>query len=108
MVVDQTFKGGACLEKPKHGRTSIYERGFQHQDHVKMNICISGDAMAMQRYNDQKFVNHAHAKTQHEWGKLVIVTKQCASLPKPTLVKLILKQLLKVFSLNDWGVGSVP
>ncbi len=34
-----------------------------------------GNAMAMQRWNDQKVVNHTHAKAQCEWDKLVIVTK---------------------------------
>jgi hypothetical protein len=31
--------------KPR--RLSTFERGFQHQDHVKMNVHILGDAMAM-------------------------------------------------------------
>jgi hypothetical protein len=47
--------------------------------------------MVMQRWNDQKVVNCIHAKTQHEWDKLLIIAKKCPTLPKPTLVKLTLK-----------------
>jgi hypothetical protein len=53
-----------------------------------MNTHILGDAMAMQRQNDEKVVNRARAKTQCEWDKLVIVAEQCPPLPKPTSVKL--------------------
>jgi hypothetical protein len=61
-----------------------------------MNVRILGNAMAMQRPNDQKVVNYIHAKAQREWDKMVIVAKQCPPLPKPTLVKLASKQLLHV------------
>jgi hypothetical protein len=54
-----------------------------------MNDPILRNVMVMQRWNDQKVINHAHAKTQHEWHKLVIVVEQCPLIPKPTLVKLI-------------------
>ncbi len=40
-----------------------------------MNFHILGDAMVMQRWNDQKVVGHAHAKAQHEWDELVIVAQ---------------------------------
>ncbi len=40
-----------------------------------MNALILGDAMAMQRRNDQKIANHTHAKAQHEWDKLVRVAE---------------------------------
>ncbi len=53
---------GLVIKKAKPRRPSTSKRSFQHQNHVKMNICILGDAMAMQRQNDQKVVNHAHAK----------------------------------------------
>jgi hypothetical protein len=56
--------------------------------------------MAMQRRNYQKVVNHVHAKTQCKWDKLVIIAKQCPPFPKPTLVKLITKQLLQVLGFN--------
>jgi hypothetical protein len=39
---------------------------------------------------------------------LVAVAKQSPPFPKPALVKLASEQLLKVLSLNAWGVGSVP
>jgi hypothetical protein len=45
---------GLVAEKAKHGRPSTSERGLQHQNHVKMNAHILGNAMAMQRWNDQK------------------------------------------------------
>jgi len=32
-----------------------------------------GDAMVMQRQNDQKVANHIHAKAQGEWDKIVII-----------------------------------
>jgi hypothetical protein len=59
-----------------------------------MNARISRDAMAMERWDDQMVVNHVHTKTQHKWDKMVIVVKQCPPLPKQTLVKFVLKQLL--------------
>jgi hypothetical protein len=47
--VNQTFEGGACLmvEKAKPRKLSTSKGGLQHQNHVKMNIHILGDAMAM-------------------------------------------------------------
>jgi hypothetical protein len=65
-----------------------------------MNVRILGDAMAMQRWNDQKVANCACAKAQRKWDKLIIVAEQCPPLPKPTLVKLALEQLLQVLGLN--------
>jgi hypothetical protein len=65
-----------------------------------MNDRILGDAMVVQRWNDQKVVNHVHAKARRKWNKLVIVTKQCPPLPKPTLVKLTSVQLLQVLGFN--------
>jgi hypothetical protein len=73
-----------------------------------MNARILGNAMAVQRWNDQKVVSRACAKAQCEWKNLVAVAKQCPPFPKPGLVKLASEQLLKVLGLNAWGVGSVP
>jgi hypothetical protein len=39
-----------------------------------MNARILGNVMAMQRQNDQKVTSYSHAKTQHEWDKLIIIT----------------------------------
>jgi len=64
-----------------------------------MNVHILGDAMAMWKQNDQKVLSYVRAKIQRKWDKLVIVAK-CPPLPKPTLVKLASKQLLKVLGLN--------
>jgi hypothetical protein len=66
---------GLVAKKVKLGRPSTFEGGPQHQDHVKMNIHILRDAMAVQRQNDQKVASRVRAKTQHEWDKLVIVAK---------------------------------
>jgi hypothetical protein len=38
---------GSVVEKAKLGKPSTYKRGHQHQDHVKMNICILGDVVAV-------------------------------------------------------------
>ncbi len=95
-------------EKAKLGRLLTVARGIRHQDHAKMNACILGNAMAMQRRNDQKVTSHVRAKAQREWKNLVATAKQCPPFPKPTLVKLTSEQLLKVLGLNGWGVGSVP
>ncbi len=65
-----------------------------------MNPHNLGDAMAMQRQNDQKVARHIRTKTHHKWNKLIIVTKQCPPLPKLTLVKLAFEQLLQVLGLN--------
>ncbi len=79
---------GLVVEKAKLGRPSISERGPRRQDHVKMNACILGNIMVMQRWNDQKVTSHAHAKTQREWDKLATIVEQCPPFLKPTLVKL--------------------
>jgi hypothetical protein len=73
-----------------------------------MNARILGNAMAVQRQNDQKVASHARAKVKCEWNHLVALAKQCPPFPKPPLVKLASEQLLKVLGLNAWGVGSVP
>jgi hypothetical protein len=65
-----------------------------------MNARILGGAMVVQRQNDQKVASRACAKAEREWNHLVVVTKQCPPLPKPTLVKLASEQLLKVLGLN--------
>ncbi len=75
-------------EKIKPRRPSTFVGGPQHQDHAKMNVHILRNAMAVQRWNDQKVVSHVHAKTQREWDKLVIVVQRYPPFPKLTLVKL--------------------
>jgi hypothetical protein len=72
-----------------------------------MNARILGNAMAIQRRNDQKVASCARAKVEREWNHLVPVVKQCPPLSKPALVRLASKQLLKVLGLNAWGMGSV-
>ncbi len=52
---------GLVAEKAKPKRPSTCEISLWHQDHAQMNVCILGGAMAMQRQNDQKIVNRAHA-----------------------------------------------
>ncbi len=95
------------VEKSKPGRPSTAARGPRHQDHAKMNAYILGNAMAVQRRNDQKAASRARAKAEHEWNHLVTLAKQCPPLPKPPLVRFASEQLLKVLGLNVWGVGSV-
>jgi hypothetical protein len=73
-----------------------------------MNTRILGNAMAVQKRNDQKVASRARAKAECEWNHLVTLAKQCPPLPKPHLVILASEQLLKVLGLNAWGVGSVP
>ncbi len=48
--------------KPEKLPTSIGSP--RHQNHAKMNARILGNAMAMQRQNDQKVANHTRAKAQ--------------------------------------------
>jgi hypothetical protein len=72
-----------------------------------MNDHILGDAMVVQRQNDQKVTSRARAKAEREWNHLVVVAKQCPPLLKPALVRLASEQLLKVLGLNAWGVGCV-
>ncbi len=66
---------GLVVEKAKPGRPSTFTRGLRHQDHAKMSARILGNAMAMQRRNDQKVASCARAKALHEWNHLVVVTK---------------------------------
>jgi hypothetical protein len=53
---------GLVAEKSKPGRPSTSAGGPRHQDHAKMNARILGNAMVVQRRNDQKVVSRAHAK----------------------------------------------
>jgi len=62
-------------KKSKPGRPSTFARGLQHQDHAKMNACILGNAMAVQKQNDQKVASRACAKVEREWNHLVVVAK---------------------------------
>jgi hypothetical protein len=45
MVVEKVH--GLVVEKAKPRKPSTFERGLRHQDHVKMNVHILGNAMAM-------------------------------------------------------------
>jgi hypothetical protein len=47
---------GLVVEKAKPRRLSTSIGGPRHQDHGKMNVCILGNAQAMQRQNDQKLL----------------------------------------------------
>jgi len=85
---------GLVAKKAKPGRPLAFEKGPRHQDRAKMNACILRNVMAVQRWNDQKVANRTRAKTQREWDKLVIITKQCPPFPKLALVKIASKQLL--------------
>ncbi len=40
-----------------------------------MNARISGNAMAMQRRNDQKVTSRARAKVKREWNHMVALAK---------------------------------
>jgi hypothetical protein len=66
---------GLITKKAKPRRPSTFERGPRCQNHAKMNVPILGDAMAVQRWNDQKVVNYGHVKAHCKWDKLVIVVK---------------------------------
>jgi hypothetical protein len=66
---------GLVVKKAKPGRPSTSVKSPRHQDHAKMNARILGNAMVVQRYNDQKVVICAHAKAQRKWNHLVVVTK---------------------------------
>ncbi len=62
-------------KKAKPRRPSTFVGGPQHQDHAKMNARILGNAMVVQRWNDQKVASHARLKAQREWNHLVAVAK---------------------------------
>ncbi len=62
-------------KKAKPRKLSTFEKSPQHQEHVKTNVRTLGNVMVVQRWNDQKVVNHTHAKTWCEWDKLVIIAK---------------------------------
>jgi len=46
-----------------------------------MNVRILGNVMVVQKRNDQKVINHGHAKAQQEWDKLGTIAKQCPPFP---------------------------
>ncbi len=96
------------VEKAKPERPSISERNPRHQDHAKMNACILGNVMAVQRQNDQKVTSCTYAKAQRKWDKLVTIAEQCSPFSKLTLVRLASELLLQVLGFNAWGMGNVP
>jgi hypothetical protein len=53
---------GLVVEKAKPKRPSNFKGGPWDQAHVKMNARILRNAMAVQRWNDQKVANRACAK----------------------------------------------
>jgi dsDNA-binding SOS-regulon protein len=55
-----------------------------------MNVYILGNAMVVQRQNDQKVVSRAKAKAQQEWDKLINVAKQCPPFLKPNALSISL------------------
>ncbi len=63
------------IEKVKHGKPSTFKRSPRHQNHAKMNAHILGNAMVVQKQNDQKVVNHVIVKAQQKWDKLVTIVK---------------------------------
>ncbi len=65
---------GLIAEKAKLGKPLTFKGRPQHQDHAKMNARILGDAMAMQRQNDQKVTTRARAKGQCEWVNNCCIT----------------------------------
>jgi hypothetical protein len=62
-------------EKSKLGRPSTAAGGPRHQDHAKMNARILGNAMVVQRRNDQKVASRARAKAEREWNHLITLAK---------------------------------
>ncbi len=64
---------GLVEEKAKPGRPSTVTGGPRHQDHAKMNARILGNAMVVQRRNDQKVASRTRAKTQRKWKNLVVL-----------------------------------
>jgi len=91
---------GLVVEIAKLRKPSTFERGLRHQDHVKLNVCILGNAIVVQRWNDQKVVSCTCVKARREWDKLITIAEQCPPFPKPTFVKLVLEQLLLVLGFN--------
>jgi hypothetical protein len=80
---------GLVAKKAKLRRPLTFEIGPRYQDHAKMNAHILGNAMAVERWNDQKVVNCACTKGQYEWDKLVIIVEECPPFPKPALEQLL-------------------
>jgi len=48
----------------KLGKPLTFAQGLRHQDHIKMNAHILGNAQAEQRRNDQKVVSCTRAKAK--------------------------------------------
>jgi len=65
-----------------------------------VNVWSLGNAMVVQKQNDQKVASCTCAKAQQKWDKLVTLAKQCPPFSKPTLVKLALEQQLQMLGLN--------
>jgi hypothetical protein len=57
---------GLVAKKAKPGRPSTTVGGPRHQDHAKMNVHILGNAIVVQKQNDQKVASRARAKAQRE------------------------------------------
>jgi hypothetical protein len=55
------------VEKVKPMRLSSFERGLWYQNHAKMNAHILGNAMVVQRQNDQKVASRCNMTNGERW-----------------------------------------
>jgi len=97
---------GLVAEKAKPGRPSIVVGGPRHQDHAKMNAHILGNAMVVQRRNDQKVASRTRAKAQRQWKNLVAVAKQCPPIPKIRFGQISFRAIVESVGPQCLGCGQ--
>ncbi len=97
---------GLVVEKAKPGRPSIAAGGPRHQDHAKMNVRILGNAMVVQRRNDQKVASHARAKAQREWKKPGSCCKTMSTIPKTSFGQISFRIIIEGVGPQCLGCGQ--
>ncbi len=93
-------------EKAKPGRPSTVAGGPRHQDHAKMNARILGNAMAMQRQNDQKVASRARAKAQREWKKPGSYCKTMSTILKTRFGQISFRAIVESVGPQCLGCGQ--
>ncbi len=91
------------VEKAKPRRPSTSVGGPRHQDHAKMNTRILGNAMDVQRRNDQKVVSCTRAKAQRPLGSCC---KTKSTIPKTSFGQISFRAIVEGVKPQCLGRGQ--
>jgi hypothetical protein len=78
------------------------------QNHMAMNAHVLSNPLARFCHNEQKAIARAKRQTFLEWDKLQVHLQYTPKLPKPALVRLTFRHILRFLGMIAWGVGAMP